>query len=58
MVACHWKRLSPIGPAEHDEGGSRPRSINSCRVSFCPGWSVMRLAYLVDSLQRHRNKQV
>jgi hypothetical protein len=31
MVACHWKRLSPIGPAEQDEGGSRPRSINSCK---------------------------
>jgi hypothetical protein len=30
MVACHWKRLSPIGPAEHELGGSRPRSSNSC----------------------------
>ncbi len=29
MVACHWNRLSPIGPAEQDDGGSRPRSINS-----------------------------
>jgi hypothetical protein len=33
IVACHWKRLSPIGPAEHELGGSRPRSMSSC-------WSV------------------
>lgn len=33
MVACQWKRLSPMGPAEHEEGGSRPRSMSSCRVS-------------------------
>jgi hypothetical protein len=32
MVACHWNILSPVGPAEHEDGGSRPRSINSCRV--------------------------
>lgn len=31
MVACHWNILSPVGPAEHEDGGSRPRSINSCR---------------------------
>lgn len=30
IVACHWNMLSPVGPALHDEGGSRPRSINSC----------------------------
>lgn len=30
IVACHWKRLSPIGPAEHEDGGSRPRSMSSC----------------------------
>jgi hypothetical protein len=56
MVACHWKRLSPIGPAEHDEGGSRPRSINSYRVSYYPrDLQRQRLVgtYLVDSLQRH-----
>lgn len=29
MVACQWKRSSPTGPAEHDEGGSRPRSASS-----------------------------
>lgn len=29
MVACHWNKLSPIGPAEQELGGSRPRSINS-----------------------------
>lgn len=29
MVACHWNMLSPVGPALHDDGGSRPRSINS-----------------------------
>ena len=29
MVACHWNMLSPVGPALQDEGGSRPRSINS-----------------------------
>lgn len=22
IVACQWNRSSPIGPAEHDEGGS------------------------------------
>lgn len=32
MVACHWNRLSPIGPAEHELGGSRPRSSNSCII--------------------------
>jgi hypothetical protein len=31
MVACHWNILSPVGPAEQEDGGSRPRSINSCR---------------------------
>jgi len=30
IVACHWNMLlSPVGPALHEEGGSRPRSINS-----------------------------
>jgi hypothetical protein len=31
IVACHWNILSPVGPAEQEDGGSRPRSINSCR---------------------------
>ena len=31
IVACHWNMLSPVGPALHDAGGSRPRSINSYR---------------------------
>jgi hypothetical protein len=31
IVACHWNILSPVGPAEQDDGGSRPRSINSYR---------------------------
>jgi hypothetical protein len=30
IVACHENMLSPTGPALQDEGGSRPRSINSC----------------------------
>merc|ERR1711939_404409 len=34
MVACQWKRSSPIGPAEHDEGGSRPRSVSSLLIRF------------------------
>ena len=34
IVACHWNILSPVGPALHDEGGSRPRSINSCRATI------------------------
>jgi len=29
IVACHWNMLSPVGPALQEEGGSRPRSINS-----------------------------
>jgi hypothetical protein len=29
IVACHWNILSPVGPAEQEDGGSRPRSINS-----------------------------
>ena len=29
MVACHWNMLSPVGPALQEDGGSRPRSINS-----------------------------
>lgn len=32
MVACQLNMLSPVGPAEHDEGGSRPRSISSCMM--------------------------
>ncbi len=32
IVACHWNMLSPVGPALHEEGGSRPRSINSYSV--------------------------
>ena len=43
IVACHcagqlpparsthtWNMLSPVGPALHEDGGSRPRSANSC----------------------------
>lgn len=33
MVACHLKRSSPVGPAEQDEGGSRPRSMSSSTTS-------------------------
>lgn len=29
IVACQLKRSSPVGPAEHDDGGSRPRSMSS-----------------------------
>lgn len=29
IVACHLNRSSPVGPAEQELGGSRPRSINS-----------------------------
>ncbi len=29
IVACQWNRSSPMGPAEHELGGSRPRSCNS-----------------------------
>lgn len=35
MVACQWKRSSPVGPAEHDDGGSRPRSMSSCMRARC-----------------------
>jgi len=34
MVACQWNRSSPIGPAEHDDGGSRPRSVSSLLILF------------------------
>lgn len=30
MVACHWNKSSPMGPALQFEGGSFWRSINSC----------------------------
>ena len=30
MVACQWNISSPTGPAEQFEGGSFPRSTNSC----------------------------
>ena len=30
MVACHWNKSSPMGPALQFEGGSFCRSINSC----------------------------
>jgi hypothetical protein len=29
IVACQWKKSSPIGPAEQEEGGSRSRSLSS-----------------------------
>jgi hypothetical protein len=32
MVACQENMLSPVGPAEQDEGGSRPRSMSSCET--------------------------
>ena len=32
IVACHWNMFSPVGPALQEEGGSRPRSINSYRT--------------------------
>lgn len=31
IVACHWNKLSPVGPAEQEEGGSRPRSRSSSK---------------------------
>lgn len=34
MVACQWNKSSPIGPAEHDEGGSRPKSVSSLLILF------------------------
>jgi len=34
MVACQWNRSSPIGPAEHDDGGSRPKSVSSLLILF------------------------
>jgi len=34
MVACQWNKSSPIGPAEHDDGGSRPRSVSSLLILF------------------------
>jgi hypothetical protein len=27
MVACQWNRSSPMGPAEHEEGGSLQREL-------------------------------
>jgi len=32
IVACQWNKSSPIGPAEHDDGGSRPRSVSSLLI--------------------------
>lgn len=32
IVACQWNKSSPIGPAEQEEGGSRPRSLSSYSV--------------------------
>jgi len=34
IVACQLNMLSAEGPALHDEGGSRPRSINSLLMRF------------------------
>jgi hypothetical protein len=34
IVACHWNILSPVGPAEQEDGGSRLRLINSCRKKY------------------------
>jgi hypothetical protein len=58
MVACHWNMLSPVGPALQEDGGSRPRSINSWHRRV--GDSVSRLSrtertgrYLVNTLQGH-----
>lgn len=34
IVACQWNRSSPTGPAEHDEGGSRPKSVSSLLIRF------------------------
>src|SRR6266403_209286 len=42
IVACHWNILSPVGPAEQEDGGSRPRSINSCRETRLAPCRVMR----------------
>lgn len=37
IVACQWNSSSPTGPAEQFEGGSRSRSLSSCRhsISMC-----------------------
>jgi len=34
MVACQWNKSSPIGPAEQDDGGSRPKSVSSLLILF------------------------
>ena len=49
IVACHWNMLSPVGPAEHDEGGSRPRS----RSSSVDGDSTVAIG-LAKRVQRAR----
>lgn len=64
MVACHWNMLSPVGPAEQDEGGSRPRSTNSCkqsanRIRSCARTTVKKTAseavrFSANTAKRHR----
>lgn len=36
MVACQWNRSSPMGPAEHDDGGSLQVSQSVCVCSVVP----------------------
>jgi len=56
--------LSPVGPALHDEGGSRPRSINSCKIqvsqplikrrgSHLQAPRAVRNVHLVNALEGH-----
>lgn len=46
MVACQLNRLSPVGPAEHDDGGSRPRSRSSSEEVRCGQHSFARTIHL------------
>lgn len=41
IVACHWNILSPVGPAEQEDGGSRPRSTNSCNRKGCVSFLIL-----------------
>lgn len=60
IVACHWKRLSPTGPAEHDDGGSCPRSFNSYGCMQC-SWDIDRIGELrgedQNGVDRHQRKR-
>jgi hypothetical protein len=62
----NWNMLSPFGPAEQDEGGSRPRSWSSWTERVPDGqgewWDTeaggeLRLTDLVDSFEGHGEKK-